>query len=128
MPFQLKVFPFHKHALNYVHVKSLCHSPYAHYIKSATIERVLCLLIMAIIILIAAHADYRCGSPTEGWSEMKTLKTLSTDEAFSPTFAVYGDFGLQNARSLPYLKREVLEGKINGVLHCGDIAYDLHEV
>ena len=92
------------------------------------IEGLVIIFVPKLNALIAAHTDYRCGSPTEGWSEIKTLKTLSTDEAFSPTFAVYGDFGLQNARSLPYLKREVLEGKIDGVLHCGDIAYDLHEV
>lgn len=58
---------------------------------------------------------------------MKTLRTLG-DETFSPTFAVYGDFGLENARSLPYLVKDTLEGGIDAVLHCGDIAYDLFEV
>ena len=57
-----------------------------------------------------------------------TLRTLGNDETFSPTFAVYGDFGLQNARSLPYLKKDVAEGRIDGILHCGDIAYNLNEV
>ena len=57
-----------------------------------------------------------------------TLRTLGSDESFSPTFAVYGDFGLENARSLPYLWKEVSEWQISAVLHCGDIAYDLHEV
>ena len=57
-----------------------------------------------------------------------SLRTLGSDESFSPTFAVYGDFGLENAHSLPYLKKDVTEGRIDAVLHCGDIAYNLHEV
>ena len=59
---------------------------------------------------------------------MKTLKALDTSETFSPTFAVYGDLGWENARSVPYLKKDVDYGRIDGVLHCGDLAYDLYEV
>ena len=59
---------------------------------------------------------------------MKSLKVPDSSETASLTFAVYGDLGLENARSLPYLKKEVEYGHIDGVLHCGDIAYDLYEV
>lgn len=59
---------------------------------------------------------------------MKTLKVLDTSETASLTFAVYGDLGWENARSVPFLKKDVDYGHIDGVLHCGDIAYDLYEV
>jgi len=46
----------------------------------------------------------------------------------SPTFAVYGDFGAENVQSLPWLVEEATQGSINGVLHCGDITYNLFGV
>ena len=76
---------------------------------------------------MAQFSDYQCGSP-ESWSEVKSLKVPDSSETASLTFAIYGDLGLENARSLPYLKKEVEYGHIDGVLHCGDIAYDLFEV
>ena len=76
---------------------------------------------------MAQFSDYQCGSP-ESWSEVKSLKVPDSSETASLTFAIYGDLGLENARSLPYLKKEVEYGHIDGVLHCGDIAYDLYEV
>ena len=57
-----------------------------------------------------------------------TLRTLDTSETFSPTFTVYGDLGWENARSVPYLIKDAEQGRIDGVLHCGDLAYDLNEV
>ena len=59
---------------------------------------------------------------------MKTLKVLDASETASLTFAVYGDLGWENARSVPFLEKDVDYGHIDGVLHCGDIAYDLYEV
>lgn len=53
---------------------------------------------------------------------------LDTSEASNPTFAVYGDLGWENARSIPYLIKDAEEERIDGVLHCGDLAYDLNEV
>ncbi len=58
---------------------------------------------------------------------MFTLRTLGGDD-FVPTFAVYGDFGAENARSLPWLTSEANNGTIDGVLHCGDMAYNLFNV
>ena len=43
-------------------------------------------------------------------------------------FAVYGDFGNDNAQSLPRLQQEIQRGKIDAVLHVGDMAYDLATV
>lgn len=77
--------------------------------------------------IIILFSDYRCGSP-ESWSEVKSLKVLDSSESASLTFAVYGDLGWENARSVPLLKKDVDYGHIDGVLHCGDIGYDLYEV
>ena len=76
---------------------------------------------------IQCQLDYRCGS-VESWSDVKTLKVLDTSEMSNPTFAVYGDLGWENARSIPYLIKDAEEGRIDGVLHSGDLAYDLYEV
>ena len=43
-------------------------------------------------------------------------------------FAVYGDMGTTNAMSLPFLIDDVNSRKIDGVLHVGDMAYNLNEV
>ena len=59
---------------------------------------------------------------------MKSLKPLDSSETGSLTFAVFGDLGWENAQSVPYLKKDVEYGRIDGVLHCGDIGYDLYEV
>ena len=72
------------------------------------------------------HLDYQCGSPSN-WSSILTLQNLG-NETSSPTFAVYGDFGLENARSLPWLIDDATKGNIDVVLHAGDIAYNLFNV
>ena len=43
-------------------------------------------------------------------------------------FAVFGDFGNDNAQSLPRIQQEVQRGKIDAILHVGDMAYDLATV
>lgn len=49
----------------------------------------------------------------------------SQDPNWSPIVAVYGDLGLENGRSFPYLQAEAQLHVINAVLHAGDIAYNL---
>ncbi len=56
-----------------------------------------------------------------------TFQTIA-DANSSVVLAVYGDLGTKNAVSLPYLKDDVKEGRIQGVLHLGDFAYDLQDV
>jgi hypothetical protein len=72
--------------------------------------------------------DYVVGSAAGGWSNLTTISTApasGTPEADAFTWAVYGDMGLENERSLPLLIADVEAGRINGVLHVGDLAYDL---
>ena len=67
-----------------------------------------------------------CGSGGN-WSVRYTLRTLGGAD-WSPTLAVYGDMGKDNAVSLPWLVEEATTGGIDGVLHIGDIAYNLFNV
>ena len=67
-----------------------------------------------------------CGS-AGAWSKNYTLRTLGGPD-WSPTFAVYGDMGRENAVSLPWLVEEATTGGIDAVLHLGDMAYNLFNV
>lgn len=70
--------------------------------------------------------DYVCGSG-DSWSQQYTLHTLG-NQYWSPTLAVYGDMGTENAVSLPWLVKEASTGGFDAVLHVGDLAYDLFSV
>lgn len=43
-------------------------------------------------------------------------------------FLTYGDLGVENDRSVPYLLNKVKSGKYLFIFHNGDLAYDLDEV
>lgn len=59
-------------------------------------------------------------------SELFTFHMMSDDPQWTPRLAVYGDFGLVNDRSLPLLQKDVAAGILDGIIHVGDFAYDLH--
>jgi len=74
---------------------------------------------------------YICGSP-------ESKKTLSDQYSFEVlpvagdhskplTFAVFGDFGVENARSLPGLLNDTAAGMYDMILHVGDIAYNMQD-
>jgi hypothetical protein len=44
---------------------------------------------------------------------------------WSPRFAIYGDMGSTNAKSVPFLMKEIQAGDFDAVLHLGDMAYDM---
>ncbi|XP_071962725.1 acid phosphatase type 7-like isoform X2 [Antedon mediterranea] len=66
---------------------------------------------------------YHCGGPS-GWSQIFWFHSQPI-KSWSPKFAVYGDLGNANARSMMRLQRETQSGLYDAVLHVGDIAYDL---
>ena len=70
---------------------------------------------------------YHVGSPTSGWSEVFFFQAMHTKSDWQPTFAVFGDMGNVNAKSLPFLQEEVQKGKVDAILHVGDFAYDMHD-
>ena len=70
--------------------------------------------------------DYNCGSPAN-WSHLITVTTLGNSSS-AMVLAVYGDLGTTNDVSLPSLISDVDQGLIQGVLHVGDMAYDMYMV
>jgi len=69
---------------------------------------------------------YRVGSDL-GWSDYFYLKTLGEGTDWSPTIALFGDMGNENAVSLPFLQRGAGEGMFDAIIHVGDFAYDMYE-
>lgn len=68
--------------------------------------------------------NYHCGS-TEGWSSVYYFHAMRSGTKWTPSFAVYGDLGNENAQSLARLQRETQVGLYNAILHVGDMAYDM---
>ncbi|KAM7349002.1 acid phosphatase type 7 isoform 2-T2 [Cochliomyia hominivorax] len=69
---------------------------------------------------------YHCGSDL-GWSGVYWFHSIpSEEEQWSPTLAIYGDLGNENAQSLPRLQEETQLGMYDAILHVGDFAYDMN--
>jgi len=68
---------------------------------------------------------YHVGSD-KGWSNLYRFNALKgTNDDWSPRFAVYGDMGNKNARSMGNLQQETQRGHFDAILHVGDLAYDM---
>ncbi|BFZ11866.1 hypothetical protein BsWGS_14905 [Bradybaena similaris] len=61
----------------------------------------------------------------DGWSSQFSFKSLPAGEDWSPSVAVFGDMGSDNAQSLPRLQSDVDANMYDAIIHVGDIAYDL---
>ena len=57
------------------------------------------------------------------WHSFRT--NLGPDS--EPTLAIFADLGLVDAKSVPLLTREAMNGTIDAAMHVGDLAYDLHD-
>ncbi|EDV91977.1 GH24658 [Drosophila grimshawi] len=69
---------------------------------------------------------YHCGSEL-GWSAKYEFRTVpSPDANWSPTLAIYGDMGNENAQSLARLQQETQLGMYDAIIHVGDFAYDMN--
>lgn len=67
---------------------------------------------------------YNCGSIL-GWSSEFWFETPPAGSDWSPTLAIFGDMGNENAQSLAYLQEEAQRGIYDAILHVGDFAYDM---
>uniref|UniRef100_A0A336LMV7 Purple acid phosphatase n=1 Tax=Culicoides sonorensis TaxID=179676 RepID=A0A336LMV7_CULSO len=67
---------------------------------------------------------YVCGSDL-GWSPIFSFKTPRLDTKWSPSVAIFGDMGNENAQSLAYLQRESEQDMYDAIIHVGDFAYDM---
>lgn len=59
------------------------------------------------------------GGPS-GWSATYHFKTMPEGEDWSPSLAVFGDLGSENAQSLPRLKSDSAMGMYDAILHVGE--------
>ena len=63
-----------------------------------------------------------------GWSPRFIFTAMRNGTDWSPSVAVFGDLGAENAMSLSQLQREAQQGNYDAVLHIGDFAYNLESV
>ncbi|KAI6190488.1 Purple acid phosphatase [Aphelenchoides bicaudatus] len=70
---------------------------------------------------------YRVGSPDFGVSSIFSFVGLKERPDGGFKFAVYGDMGNYNARSLGRIQRMSQNGEFDAILHVGDMAYNLNE-
>ncbi|KAK6644898.1 hypothetical protein RUM43_001174 [Polyplax serrata] len=67
--------------------------------------------------------EYQCGCEY-GWSDVFHFHTPPNGNNWSPSFAIYGDMGYENAQVLPYLIEDVKRGMYDTFFHVGDMAYN----
>lgn len=67
---------------------------------------------------------YHCGSSC-GWSSEFWFHTLPLGSNWSPSIAIFGDMGNENAQSLTYLQEEAQRKMYDAIIHVGDFAYDM---
>jgi len=76
--------------------------------------------------LIPGHKyRYHVGSPTYAWSDLYYFTAMRVDQDWQPRFAVFGDMGNKNAKSMSMLQEETMKGNFDAILHVGDFAYDM---
>jgi len=69
---------------------------------------------------------YHCGSDF-GWSSIFQFRTVPSESVdWSPSLAIYGDMGNENAQSLSRLQQETQRGMYDAIIHVGDFAYDMN--
>jgi len=62
--------------------------------------------------------DYHCGY-SEAWSSLYTFTAMPTTSDWSPRFAIFGDMGNVNAKSVGRLQEETQAGNFDAMLHVG---------
>ncbi|EJD75412.1 nucleotide pyrophosphatase/phosphodiesterase [Loa loa] len=68
--------------------------------------------------------QYHVGSQY-GWSSIYRFKAVQNLTDYEYIYAVYGDLGVVNARSLGKVQQQAQRSLIDAVLHIGDMAYNL---
>lgn len=80
------------------------------------------------VILTGLRAEtryvYHCGSKC-GWSSQFWFHTPPLGTNWSPSIAIFGDMGNENAQSLTFLQEDAQRRKYDAIIHVGDFAYDM---
>ena len=70
---------------------------------------------------------YRCGSDVY-WSRVLYFITMKDGVDWSPCLAVFGDLGVENAKSVPIWSHHAQNSLYHAIIHIGDFAYDMDSV
>ena len=73
---------------------------------------------MEIYLGLAIFSVYIVGNGNN-WSPVYNFRAMKEGNQWSPRFAVFGDMGVDNAVSLKFLEKEVLNGQFDAILHVG---------
>ncbi|CAD7086846.1 unnamed protein product [Hermetia illucens] len=68
---------------------------------------------------------YHCGSSLD-WSAEFWFKTPPSGTNWSPSLAIFGDMGNENAQSLSRLEQDTQREMYDAIIHVGDFAYDMN--
>lgn len=68
--------------------------------------------------------EYIVGSDL-GWSPVFSFLVPQINPNWSPSVAIFGDMGNENAQSLAYLQKESEQDMYDAMIHVGDFAYDM---
>lgn len=71
--------------------------------------------------------EYVCGSSLATSKEL-WFRTVPDGNDWSPKLAIYGDMGVKNDVSLPYLIEDAQKALYDAFIHVGDFAYDMKNV
>uniref|UniRef100_U5ERP5 Purple acid phosphatase n=1 Tax=Corethrella appendiculata TaxID=1370023 RepID=U5ERP5_9DIPT len=72
----------------------------------------------------SSRYDYHCGSKW-GWSPEFWFYTIPEGANWSPSVAIFGDMGNENAQSLARLQEDTQRHMYDAIIHVGDFAYDM---
>lgn len=61
-----------------------------------------------------------------GWSAKFEFRTVPAGSTWSPSVALYGDMGNENAQSLARLQQDTQNNMYDAIIHVGDFAYDMN--
>ena len=67
------------------------------------------------------NADYHCGYPGN-WSKTFSFKVMKEDTNWTARFAILGDMGTTNDKSLKWLIGDVAQDMYDAVIHVGGSA------
>lgn len=73
----------------------------------------------------SSRYEYHCGSRV-GWSPEFYFHTVPEGSDWSPSLAIFGDMGNENAQSMARLQEDTQRHMYDAILHVGDFAYDMN--
>uniref|UniRef100_A0A914DI15 Purple acid phosphatase n=1 Tax=Acrobeloides nanus TaxID=290746 RepID=A0A914DI15_9BILA len=108
------VNPFYLKSSSNASINKFVYNGGQQYIYTATLQN----------LTPATRYYYQVGS-TEGWSSTWNFTTFPSGNNFPYTIAIFGDLGMTDGASYPFLKQGAANNQFDIVFHIGDFAYNL---